>query len=93
LGYPDKMSDVPSDTKPLHDLATFRGKAKLRSKKEILDKTDLLLRMHWACEEARLNNKPMPGNLSLDVIMEWHLALNWLIRYGDQNWDDVTTDT
>ena len=27
------------------------------------------------------------------VVMERHYALNWLIGYSDQEWDDVTTDT
>jgi len=28
-----------------------------------------------------------------EIIVERHRALNWLIRYMNQDWDDVTTDT
>ncbi|MDR2636809.1 MAG: DUF4272 domain-containing protein [Zoogloeaceae bacterium] len=27
------------------------------------------------------------------VTMERHYALNWLIGYMDQEWDDISTDT
>jgi len=27
------------------------------------------------------------------VIYERHYALNWMIRYGEQEWDDVSFDT
>jgi hypothetical protein len=95
LDYPDKGCDVAYDVAIIHDLsaAQFRQRAALRSKKEVLDQADLILRLDWACTEARLAKQPMPGNLSSDIIMERHHTLNWLITYGDQAWDDVSTDT
>jgi hypothetical protein len=71
----------------------FRQNAKLRSKQEILDQADLILRLNWACVNARVKNEPMPGGLDASVVYERHYSLNWLIRYMDQAWDDVTTDT
>jgi hypothetical protein len=95
LAYPDRMCEVAPDVKIIHDLseAQFRERAKLRSKKEILDQADLLLRLDWACTEARLQKQPAPGDLNSDAVVERHHALNWLIQYGDQEWDDVSTDT
>jgi hypothetical protein len=95
LAYPDRMCEVAPDVKIIHDLteAQFRQRAKLRSKKEILDQADLILRLDWACTEARLKKQPAPGDLDSDAVVERHHALNWLIQYGDQEWDDVSTDT
>jgi hypothetical protein len=97
LTYPDPDAgcDVAHDVAIIHDLSAteFRTRAKLRSKKEILDQADLILRLGWACDEARLTQKPAPGNLSTDIVVERHHSLNWLIRYENQDWDDVSTDT
>lgn len=71
----------------------FKSKAKLRPQDEILDAADLIYRYHWACVDANLQNHEMPAGLSVDVVMERHHALNWLIGYMNQEWDDVTTDT
>jgi hypothetical protein len=48
LSYPDQMCDVANDVKIIVDLKEqqFRQKAKLRSKKEILDQADLILRLN-----------------------------------------------
>ena len=95
LSYPGQMCDVAHDVKIIHDLneQQFRQKAKLRSKKEILDQADLILRLDWACVGAKIDNKEAPGKLDKGVVYERHYSLNWLIRYADQEWDDVTTDT
>jgi len=95
LSYPSRQCDVSADTKILRDLTEvqFMQKAKLRSKKEILDQADLILRLDWACVNATVNKESAPGNLDKGVVFERHYALNWLIRYLDQKWDDVTTDT
>ncbi len=64
----------------------------MRSKVELLDAADLYYRLDWACVDARINGKEMtqahPG-----VVYERHYALNWLISYGNQEWDDVRCDT
>lgn len=95
LTYPDKMCVVADDVKHIFSLKEneFRQKATLRSKKEILDQADLILRIHWACVDARVKNAAMPGNLNASVVLERHYALNWLINYMHQDWDDVSTDT
>lgn len=64
----------------------------VRSKAEILDMNDLYYRLDWACVDARLNNLSTEG-LHPAVVYERHYALNWLISYMDQDWDDITCDT
>lgn len=66
--------------------------SKLRNKEDILNETDLIYRIHWATEDARINNKKVPVSLNPDVIMERHFALNWLTMYAEE-WDEITTDT
>jgi hypothetical protein len=64
----------------------------VRSKADILDASDLYYRLDWACVDARIHGKQIteahPG-----VVYERHYALNWLINYGNQEWDDVSCDT
>jgi hypothetical protein len=81
--------DLPNlDTEP----TAWINKSKLRNREDILNETDLIYRIHWATEDARINDKKVPANLDPDIIMERHFALNWLTMYAD-NWDDITTDT
>lgn len=95
LSYPDKMCNVADDVKIIYELKEkgFRQKAKLRTKKEILDQADLILRLHWACVSARVKGQSAPSNLDKGVVFERHHSLNWLINYMKQDWDNVTTDT
>lgn len=53
---------------------------------EILDEADLIYRIHWAVREGA--EGPLPG-----VVQERHHALNWLIGYEGDDWDEVQTDT
>jgi hypothetical protein len=73
--------------------AGFFKEARLRPQSEILDAADLIYRYHWAVRDAQVNGKPSPAGLNADIVMERHHALNWLIGYMDQAWDDVSTDT
>jgi hypothetical protein len=95
LGRPDKIVDVPRAVGILRDLGRdgFVAKAKLRSMDHILDQADLIYRYHWAVTDARVNNRQAPAGLDPGVVYERHYALNWLIRYSDQEWDEVSTDT
>ncbi len=71
----------------------LRAKAKLRPQSELLDAADLIYRYDWAVVNARINGEPAPAGLDGGVVYEWHYALNWLIGYAGQDWDDITTDT
>lgn len=99
LGPANQMADlntIPQEDYPIVsqvDPNTFIQKAhKVRSSSEILDANDLYYRLNWACVDARLNGNEMttvhPG-----VVYERQYALNWLVNYMRQDWDDVSCDT
>lgn len=94
LNPPDTLVNVARegvifvDKGPQH----FAPDARLRPLHEILDQADLYYRLHWAAIHLRLKGTPNP-NANEEIVMERHRALNWLIRYLDQSWDNVTTDT
>ncbi len=77
----------------LEPIDQFICEAELRDKSEILDKSDLIYRLHWAARQAWINKERMPANISHEVIMEWHYAINWITNYENLEWDDITTDT
>ena len=95
LDRPEKICDVKRSVRILrdHGREEFLKKAKLRSRKEILDAADLVYRYHWAVRDAQLNRRKAPAGLDPGVVMERHYVLNWLVGYADLDWDDVTTDT
>lgn len=73
--------------------ATLVEKTTLRPIEEILDQADLTYRYRWALVDARLKDIEPPAGLDPGVALERHRALNWLIGYLGQDWDDVTPDT
>src|SRR5262249_29481817 len=95
IGRPDKVVDVPALATLMLGLGPtdLRTHAKMREAGQILDLLDITYRYHWACVDARINDRKTPGGLESDVVMERHYALNWLTRYGNQAWDDISTDT
>jgi len=95
LGRPDRVCDPEKATPILiqNDRAAFLEKAALRPQAEILDAADLIYRYHWAVRNAQLGNRKAPASLNADVVMERHYALNWLIGYMGQDWDEISTDT
>ena len=70
----------------------FIKNATVRPTAEILDKSDLIYRLHWAAREADSKDEDIPGDIDTGIIQEWHYAINW-ITYYDENWDDILTDT
>lgn len=95
LGPPDHICDVREIIGKIIRSAPedFVGKAKLRDGSEILDEADLIYRYNWAATDARINGREQPAGIHPGVIYERHYALNWLIGYGGQEWDGVSTDT
>lgn len=95
LEFPDRICDVPSLVEFLNTESRrgFISRSKLRGKSEILDEADLAYRYHWAVREYDLKGKSPPAGLESGVVSERHYALNWLIGYMGQEWDDVSTDT
>jgi DNA-dependent RNA polymerase auxiliary subunit epsilon len=95
LKFPNELCNIGVDVGYLFSKSEqeFRDSVKLRSKEEILDQADLILRLNWACVNARVKNEPTPSGLNPSVIYERHYALNWLIHFQNQDWDNVTTNT
>lgn len=99
LGYMTDLCNmdlIPEEIFPFRGLsgnpAVFFAKAtSLRPIAEILDANDLYYRAHWSCVDARLKNEEAPVHPG--VVYERHYALNWLINYRNQPWDEVTCDT
>lgn len=77
----------------LTDTKEFLESSTLRDKSEISDLNELIYDSHWEVGDAQINNKNMPDNLNPSVVQERHYAINWLMGYCDQKWDEITTDT
>ena len=100
LGYieelkpPSQICDVPNEMGMIwkEDKGSFRTNARLRPLAEILDLADLYYRLNWGAVELRLRGE-VSEVVNEEIVMERHYALNWLIRYMGQEWDDITTDT
>ncbi|WP_240624012.1 DUF4272 domain-containing protein [Ahniella affigens] len=95
LGKPDKICDVQYATNLIRDRSpkAFINKANVQPIERIVEEADLIYRYHWAVVDARVNHREPPTGLNASVTLERHYALNWLIGYMDQDWDDVSTDT
>lgn len=93
---PVNICDVPKSVRLLKTLGTYEdicNAVTVRSKKEILDKADLIYRMDWACVDARIHRMTAPGKLEQGVVQARHKTLNWLICFGNDDWDDVDIPT
>lgn len=95
LAPPTSICDVPVAVTFLTERSReqFIADAKLRPISDLLDANDLIYRYHWAVVDARVNGLEIPSEIDSSVVLERHYALNWLIGYMDQEWDDVSTDT
>lgn len=98
LPYPAEMTDTTKQIFMLSvckDFPDIMKNVKMRSLSEILDATDLIYRMNWACVEARVKNNPsIMGDLFSDVVWEQHKGFNWLIgAYDAEDWDTVNPHT
>jgi hypothetical protein len=49
-------------------------------------------RLHWAVREARIKQADIAG-LEPGVVAERHNSFNWLVRFQNQDWDEVETPT
>ena len=94
LQPPNHLCDVPADLLIIRNLGREKlsSTAHPRPLSEILDQADYYYRLHWAVVELRLHGKNS-DKANEEIIDERHKALNWLIRYMGQDWDEITTDT
>ena len=91
---PTAICDVRRAVKTVTGTSTdiFIGRSDLRPLTEILDEADLVYRCHWAVKEAYARGEQPPAGLDRGVVIERHIALNWLRTYHSQSWDNVTPD-
>lgn len=90
------------------DAALFVSQAQCRTKECLLDTTQLVVQLQAVLRSAMIDEEPIPSNLDWNhpaesvlvyecpahaVVTERHLALNWLIRHGGADWDDVDVPT
>ncbi len=99
LNFPDKLADlnnIPPAQYPIgphKDPNDFIAQmTQTATEKVILDTNDLYYRIHWACVDARLSGQEIT-QVNPGIVYERHYALNWLINYKNQRWDEVTCDT
>jgi hypothetical protein len=94
LSPPNEICPVSDDMKLIKKAgpARFVTGSKRRAPEELLDMADFYYRLHWAAIDLRVKGKKSKL-LDEGVIRERHRALNWLIGYLNQEWDDITTDT
>ncbi len=94
LKPPNTICDVAADVSHIRETGPerFVSSARIRPMNEILDMADLYYHLHWAAIELRIHGKKSES-LDEGIIRERHRALNWLIRYMDQEWDEISTDT
>lgn len=95
LPFPGAICDVDLIAQKLLKLGTggLLSSASLRPVADILDCLDLHQRLHWIARQARIDKQEAPGGLVPGVIQERHRALNWLVQFGNSDWDDVDTPT
>ncbi len=86
----DTMQKLCGD--PPDNAKSFIANAKLRPAGEILDKRDLFYRLNWLMVNNHARGKTNPGTMA-DTVHERHYALNWISKYQNAQWDDVSTDT
>jgi len=50
---------------------------------------------HVVARQRKLNPKYRPdlGLIKIEIVQERHRAINWVVGYCAQNWDEVTADT
>ena len=72
-----------------NDMNSLMEKATVRDKAELLDKQDLIHRYDWACIEGQIKKLDIT-QVSSEIVVEWHYALNWLTGVeGITDWDNV----
>ena len=99
LNFPKELADLNTiavDKYPIgpeKDPHVFiNSKQHTREASEILNANDLYYRINWACVDARIKDENLE-NIHPGVVYERHYALNWLINYRNQEWDQVSCDT
>jgi hypothetical protein len=88
------LSEVlpPYGSEPLDQ---FRGSASRRSERVLFEMAKTIQLQHVVARQRKLNPKYRPdlGLIKIEIVQERHRAINWVVGYCAQNWDEVTADT
>lgn len=97
LPFPDAICDVSALARILWNQKSIDDmikRAEPLPAYTLLDEADFILRLNWACVDARVNKKDMPASLDSGVVYERHYAFNWLIGANQgADWDNISPDT
>jgi Domain of unknown function (DUF4272) len=95
LSEPNTESDIPSEVflKLESNPLSWINEATLRSEYEISKAAEDIYQIHWLVRDAILNNRPIPNNYNPNIVYYRHHAMNWVEKYNDDNWDDISVDT
>ena len=96
FGFPDRQCDARAAIAVIakHADTSLVKHARLRPTAEILDQADLSYRCEWIVREAyRTKQMPRAQGISHNVAERRHHSFCWIVRYGNQEWDDVSPDT
>lgn len=95
LPRPDKSVDWDPIVAMMSGISAKKllSSSKMRPQAEVLDAADLIYRYHWAIRNEGVHGREAPDGLDSSVVLERHHALNWLIQFDGEDWDDVPTPT
>jgi hypothetical protein len=74
-------------------IGSFVLSASLRAASEIEEEYEKVYQAHWQVRDARLFGRTPPADINASVVQERHHAFNWIVGYGNQTWDEISTDT
>jgi hypothetical protein len=76
-------------------LVQFRESARLRPENELFDAAVQIQALHSVAIQraTKPEYRQMEGPVDIEVIQERHHAINWLVGYSGQPWDEITADT
>jgi hypothetical protein len=79
---------------PFADISVteFVTSATRRDDRDLLSTAAAIQQMHWEARDAALHGRNA-AHLDIEIIQEWHHAINWVCGYDDLPWDEITTDT
>ena len=94
---PTQLCDLQQITTAMPELysdpSLFIASARLHDPHTIHDVLDPIYHVHWQVRDAQLRGQPIPNGYDAGAVVERHYAYNWLTCYGNQDWDDISTDT
>ncbi|WP_418301922.1 DUF4272 domain-containing protein [Lysinibacillus fusiformis] len=96
LDFPDGVCDCEYAIQVVSNCETFEQfylQSAMRSQEEILEETDKIYRLHWACVDSRIQEQTAPAGMNESIVMERRRGLFWLIGHQNEDWDTISMNT